>query len=135
MNDKQTEKRRMVRELTRFAVGELICLALMLGVYALLDKLTDKVVLGGIIGFCLAVVNYVLMAAGVWSAAEKAEKGDPAGGKRTITVSMLGRYLLMILVLVAGAKSGRCDVLAMLIPLALGRPLIFLGEFFRRKEG
>ena len=135
MNDRQTEKRRMIRELTRFALGQLICLGLMFGVYALLDKLTNKVLLGGCIGFALAVLNYCLMALGVWSAAEKAEKGDAAGGKRTITVSMRGRYLLMILGLVAGAKSGWCDVIAMLIPLVLSRPLIFIGEFFRRKEG
>ena len=134
MNDKQSEKRRMYRELARFALGQLICLGLMFGVYLLLDKLTDKVLLGGSIGFVLAVVNYLLMAVGVWAAADKAERGDAAGGKRTVTVSMLGRYLLMILVLVAGAKSGKCDVIAMLVPLVLSRPLIFVGEFFRRKE-
>ena len=135
MNDRQSEKRRMLRELTRFAIGELICTGLMFGVYVLLDKFTNKVLLGGCIGLALAVLNYVLMAVGVWSASDKAENGDPAGGRRTITASMLGRYLLMILVLVAGAKSGWCDVIAMLVPLALSRPLIFVGEFFRRKEG
>ena len=134
-NDKQSEKRRMLRELMRFTIGQLICLGLMYGVYALLGKLDAKVLLGGAIGVTLAVLNYVLMAVGVWAAADKAEKGDAAGGKRTLTASMLGRYLLMILVLVAGAKSGWCDVIAMLIPLLLARPLIYVGEFFRRKEG
>ena len=135
MNDRQTEKHRMLRELTRFALMQLVCLGLMYGVYALLGRLTDKVLLGGGIGFALAALNYFLMAVGVWTAADKAEKGDPAGGRRTINASMMGRYLLIILVLVAGAKSGWCDVIAMLIPLALTRPLIFIGEFFRRKEG
>ena len=41
----------------------------------------------------------------------------------------------MIAVLVIGAKSGYCDVIAMLVPLLLSRILIYAGELFRRKEG
>ena len=41
----------------------------------------------------------------------------------------------MIAVLVVGAKSGACNVIAMVIPLALFRSIIFIGEFFRRKDG
>jgi hypothetical protein len=41
----------------------------------------------------------------------------------------------MIAILVVGAKSGLCNVVAMVIPLLLFRVLIFVGEFFRRKDG
>lgn len=134
-SSRQSDKKQTLRELMFFGLGQLVCLGLMYGVFALLDKLTHKVLLGGLLGAALAMLNYFLMAMGVWAAADKAEKGDPAGGKRMMTLSMLGRYLLMILVLVAGAKSGVCDVIAMLVPLALTRVLIFVGEFFRRKDG
>ena len=134
MNDKQSEKRQILRELLVFSLGELLIAALMLGVYALLGKLDGRAVLGGGIGLLLAIVNYVLMALGVWAAADRAEGGDPAGGRRVITLSMLGRYLLIILVLYACAKSGRCDPIALVVPLALYRAVIYAGEFFRRKE-
>ena len=134
MNDKQSEKRQILRELLVFSLGELLIAALMLGVYALLGKLDGRAVLGGGIGLLLAIVNYVLMALGVWAAADRAEGGDPAGGRRVITLSMLGRYLLIILVLYACAKSGRCDPIARVVPLALYRAVIYAGEFFRRKE-
>ena len=135
MNDKQTDKRRTLRELLILAVGEGIVLGVMFGIYALLGKLTAKVLLGGAVGALITVLNYFLMALGVWSASAKAEQGDPAGGRRVITLSMIGRYLLMIAVLVAGAKSGLCEVVAMVVPLALFRILLFAAEFFRGKEG
>ncbi len=135
MNDRENDIRQVRREVLLFALGTLVCLGLMYGVYALLHRLTAKVLLGGAVGALITVLNYFLMALGVWSASAKAEQGDPAGGRRVITLSMIGRYLLMIAVLVAGAKSGLCDVVAMVVPLALFRILLFAAEFFRGKEG
>ena len=117
------------------AIGELICLGLIYGAFALLGKLDGKVLLGGAVGALTAVLNYFLMAVGVFAAADRAEAGDVARGKRIIGLSMLGRYLLMIAILVIGAKSGLCNVIAMVIPLALFRIILFIGEFFRRKDG
>ena len=131
MNDKQQTR----RELLIFALGELICLGLLYGAFALLGKLDSKVLLGGAIGAVTAVLNYFLMAVGVYAAAARAEAGDPARGRRIVSLSMAGRFLLMIAILVVGAKSGLCNVVAMVIPLLLFRVLIFVGEFFRRKDG
>lgn len=135
MNDKQSEKRRMRRELLLFALGELLVLGVSFGVYALLRRLTGKVLLGGAVGAAVAVLNYCLMALGVWAASEKAAQGDPVGGRKIVTLSMIGRYLFMIVLLFAFAKSGLCDVVAMAIPLALSRVILFAAEFFRKKEG
>ena len=131
MNDKQ----QTCRELLILALGELVCLGLIYGAFALLDKLDSKVLLGGAIGALTAVLNYFLMAVGVYVAAARAEAGDPARGRKIISLSMAGRFLLMIAVLVVGAKGGYCNVIAMVIPLLLFRVLIFVGEFFRRKDG
>ena len=134
MND-MNDKQQTLRELLIFALGELICLGLLYGAFALLGKLDSKVLLGGAIGAVTAVLNYFLMAVGVYAAAARAEAGDPARGRRIVSLSMAGRFLLMIAILVVGAKSGLCNVVAMAIPLLLFRVLIFVGEFFRRKDG
>lgn len=134
MND-MNDKQQTLRELLIFALGELICLGLLYGAFALLGKLDSKVLLGGAIGAVTAVLNYFLMAVGVYAATARAEAGDPARGRRIVSLSMAGRFLLMIAILVVGAKSGLCNVVAMVIPLLLFRVLIFVGEFFRRKDG
>ena len=132
---RQNDKQQTIRELTIFALGQLICLGLTFGVFALLHKLDGKVLLGGAIGAVTAILNYGLMAVGVYAAARKARQGDVAGGQRIITLSMFGRYGLMLLILIVFAKTGLCNVIAMLVPLVLMRPLIFIGECFRRKDG
>lgn len=132
--DKQESKRQVCRELAVFALGELIVLALVCAGFAIAGRWSGQVLAGAAVGAALAAANYALTAVGVFKAAEKAEAGDPASGQRTITLSMLGRYLLMIGVLVAGAKSGRCNVIAMVIPLLMFRPLLYAAELFRRKD-
>lgn len=135
MNNRETEKKQVFRELKLFALGELLILALVCAGFALAGRWSGQVLPGAAVGAGLAILNYALMALGVLKAADKAEAGDPIGGRRTMTLSMLGRYLLMIAVLVAGAKSGLCNVVAMVIPLALSRLILFAAEYFRRKEG
>ena len=132
--DKQQSKQQVYRELVVFALGELIVLALVCAGFALAGRWSGKVLAGAAVGALLAAANYALIAVGVFRAAEKAEQGDPAAGQRAITASMLLRFLLMIGVLVAGAKSGLCDVIAMVIPLAASRLLLFAAELFRRKD-
>lgn len=132
--DTGSENSGLRRELLIFAAGELIGLGLMLGVYALLHKFSLMVVLGGCVGAALAILNYALTALGVARAADKAEQGDAVGARRMISLSMTVRYLLLIGALVGCALSGRFDVVAMVIPLLLGRLVISLGELFRKKE-
>ena len=43
--------------------------------------------------------------------------------------------LLLAVVLIACAKSGVFDVLAMALPLLFVRPAMLVTEFFRKKEG
>lgn len=132
MNNR-SDKQQTVRELTVVAVGELLVFGLLCGAFAALGKLDAKVILGGAVGAVTAVLNYVLMAVGVWAAAARAEAGEPARAKRAVTLSMLARFGLMIAILVIGAKSGACNVIAMVIPLAAFRLLLFAAELFRKK--
>ena len=47
-------------------------------------------------------------------------------------MSFLLRYLVLFLILFAAAKSKRFDLLALVLPLVFVRPILMLGEFFRK---
>lgn len=127
-----TEKQQLGREFIILTVGLLLGSGLMLGVFALLHKFELRVVWGALAGIFLALLNFFLMAVSVWRAADKAEAQDVAGGKRLMTLSMFGRYALLLGALIAGSKSGVMHPIAMLVPLVLVRPILSIGEFFRR---
>ena len=116
------------------AAGELIGVAAMIGIFALLNRLDSGVLLGGAAGGVLAVLNFFVMAIGASLAADKAEAQDVAGGKRLLKTSMLVRYAVLFLVLFACAKSGLFNKIALVVPLVFIRPTLTLAEFFRKKE-
>lgn len=120
------------KETLTIAVGEAICVAVMLGVFALLGKFDRSVVLGGILGGLIAVGNFFFMAVGTALAADKAENQDVKGGQAVISSSYTIRMIVMAVLLFAAVKSGFCNVFASVIPLAFVRPVLTLGEFFRK---
>lgn len=127
------ESRKVVfKETGIVAIGEVICLALMLGVYALLGYFSMKVLLGGVVGTVLSVVNFFFMAVNAVMAADKAVNQDVNGGKRQIKASYTLRMALIFVVLFAFVKSGLCDPLASVLPLVFVRPVITIAEFFRK---
>ena len=114
------------------AAGQAVCVAVMIGVFALLGYYDTTVLLGGIFGFLLSVLNFFFMAVGTSLAADKAEKQDVKGGKSLLQISMLLRYVLLLVFLVALAKSGICNVIALALPLIFVRPILTISEFFRK---
>jgi len=90
------------------------------------------VLAGGVAGGLLSTLNFFFMAVGTSLAADKAEAQDVKGGKATLQISMLLRYLVLFVLLFALAKSGQCDILALALPLAFVRPILAVGEFFRK---
>lgn len=121
------------KETAIIAVGELICTAVMIGVFALIGKFDRSVVLGGIFGCMLAILNFFFMAVGASIAADRAEKQDVKGGKGIVKMSMSLRYVLLFVILFALGKSGICNLFALVIPLVFVRPVLTVGEFFRKK--
>ncbi len=114
------------------AVGQVICTGLMIGAFALLHHFDRTVLLGGIIGALVSIGNFFVMAMSAMIAADKAINQDVKGGKATIKSSMAGRLLAMAVILIVFAKSGYCNVLAMVIPLVFTRPILTVSEFFRK---
>lgn len=120
------------QETAVIALGQLICIAAMYGVFALLGRFDRTVVLGGIFGGLVAIANFLFMAIGTSLAADKAEQQDVKGGKALIQMSFLVRYIVLFIVLFALAKSGLCNVVALVLPLVFVRPTLTIAEFFRK---
>lgn len=100
--------------------------------YALAGRLDRSVVLGGMLGGLLSICNFFFMAVGASLAADRAEQQNVKGGTALVRMSFLLRYLVLFLILFAAAKSKRFDLLALVLPLVFVRPILMLGEFFRK---
>lgn len=125
----------VLKQTAIIALGQVLCVGAMIGIYALLGQFDRTVLLGGIVGGALAVLNFLVMAVGAMIAADKAMAQDVKGGKATVRMSMILRLALMGVVLIAFAKSGLCNVLAMVLPLAFTRPILMFAEFFGKAGG
>lgn len=129
------ESRKFVyRETGVVALGQLICLLLMLGVFALLGYFDKTVLLGGLLGAVLATGNFFFMAVSATLASDKAVNQDVKGGTALMKASYFLRLAVIFVLLFAGVKSGLCNALASVIPLALTRIIITVGEFFRKSK-
>lgn len=117
------------------AAGEALGTAVMIGIFALLGRYDTSVLLGGLAGAALATLNFFLMALGVGVAEGRAAKWDLQGGQLLIRLSYIGRMAGLFLALILCIKSGRCNALALVIPLVFVWPTLSMGEIFRRKRG
>lgn len=128
-------RKELLRQTGIVALGEALGVAAMMGIFALLGKFDMSVLWGGIVGGLVAIANFFVMAIGVNIAADKAQNQDVKGGQAAIKGSYALRMLVMAVVLFAFAKSGICNVIALVIPLVFVRFTLTLWEFFRRKPG
>ena len=127
------ESRKFVlRETALVLVGQLVCVAIMCAVYRLLGRFDMSVLLGGLVGGVLAAANFFFMAVGASVAADKAEAEDVKGGKAMIRTSYMLRLGVLFVILFACAKSGLFDLIALVLPLLFVRPILTVGEFFRK---
>lgn len=117
------------------AVGEIIGVGAMLGIFALLKEFDNAVLLGGIVGGLLTVLNFFIMAITVNVAADKAKAQNVTGAQGVIKLSYFGRLVFLAVALFAFWKSGLCDPIALVVPLVFSRITLFFWEFFRRKPG
>ncbi len=125
----------VLRQTGIVALGEAIGVAILCGIFALLSKFDTTVLLGGIVGGVVAVANFFVMAIGVNIAADKATDQNVKSAQATIKGSYGLRMIGMVVILFAFAKSGLCNVIALVVPLIFVRFTLTLQEFFRRKPG
>lgn len=128
------ESRKIVlKETAIVVIGELILCAMMVGIFALVGKFDRSVVLGALFGWLLTSGNFFFLAVAATLAADKAQEQNVQGGKNLMRSSMALRLLVLFGLMFILAKSGICSVLALVLPLAFLRPVLMLGEFFRKK--
>ena len=129
------EGRKIVLQQTAIAaMGEGIGIGIMLGFFALLGHFDLSVVLGGIVGGVLALINFFVMAMFASLAADRAQAGDVVGGEKLAKGTYPVRLLALGVLLFLFAKSGYFNVLALAVPLLFIQPTLFIAEFFRKKE-
>lgn len=128
-------RREVFQETGIVLLGELIVYAIMIGVFALADALDASVWLGGAVGVVLAVGNFFLMAMNLDMAADRAVNEDVQGGKNLVRSSYIIRLILIFGILFLLVRSGKCNPIASIIPLALVRWILTAAEFFRKKGG
>lgn len=112
----------------------LIALAMtgiMIGVYALLGKLTAKVLLGAVLGTAAALLNFAVMTYSVVRA-ESAE--SPERGALQVRLNYVIRMIVLAAALIVALKTKAFDPVATVLPLCFIRIAIFLSELFRKKE-
>lgn len=127
------DSRKMVlKETVIVTAGQVVCIAVMFAVYALLGKFGTKVLLGGAIGALLSVLNFFFMAIFASLAADKAQQQNVKGGQALIRISYAVRLVLLFVILFACIKSQYFDMIALLLPLVFVRPILTVAEFFRK---
>lgn len=114
------------------ALGQAVCVAAMFGVFALLGQFDMTVLWGGIVGGVMATLNFLFMAMGAMMAADKAMEDNVTAGNATVRLSYILRLVVLAVVLFAFAKSGICNVVALVLPLVFTRPILTVTEFFRK---
>lgn len=122
----------VLKETAIIALGQAICVAVMIGVFALLGYFDRSVLIGGIAGGILATLNFLFMAIGASLAADKAQEQNVKGGQALIQASYMVRLVVLFIILFALVKSGLCNVITAVLPLAFTRPILTIAEFFRK---
>lgn len=122
----------VIKETLIVFLGELLCSAAMVGIFALLGSYDTTVLIGAIVGALAATANFLFLAIGASIAADKAVDQNVKGGQATVQTSYLVRMVVLFLVLFAFAKSGLCNAIALVVPLIFVRPILTIAEFFRK---
>ena len=86
-------------QVSRLAVAVALCIAAMLAVYALAGRFTNTVLLGALIGFVLAMGNFISLCITVSNALDRTVKGDNPQ-KAQLQIQSSGVIRLVVLVII-----------------------------------
>lgn len=111
-------------------ISQLLLCAAMVGVYAVIEKMTQQVIFGTFLGAAVSLLNYFVMILSLLKA-EKSESPEKAQLKARGNYIL--RMLVLVVVLVVALKFGPFDPLATLLPLILMRIALFIGSLMLKK--
>ena len=129
------KNRDVLRQVGGLAVALLVCIAVMLAVYALLGRLDRLVLLGAVFGWILAVGNFLSLSITVSNALDRdANGGSPKKAQLEIQTSSVVRPLVLALIYIVLFRAKVCDPVAALLPLLFAQVAIKVLEFFRNDK-
>lgn len=146
------EKSPVLKETLRLLIGELIVCALVIMVYALIDKTVRwQVILSALIGAGVIVLNFFLLARSTdnlflaaMEARGKSEMSDEQIAAFTaeyqakmtarMQVSFIIRMVSMAVTVALAFILPFLVGIAAAVPLLMQRPILYIGEIFRKKE-
>lgn len=116
-------------------IGQCICAAAVMGVFLMTGNFDGTVLWGSIAGTLISLGNFVLLTFFADRAADRASRGDVAGGQTLLRLSYLCRMAGLAVSLALFAGSGYVHALALALPLLFTRPVLTILESFSRKGG
>ena len=122
----------ILKETAILGIGELLCSAVMVGIFAAFGYFSGAVLVSALAGCIVITVNYFFMGVVVSLASDRAKAGEVEKAKKMVQLSSVVRLVCMGVVLLAGIKLG-ANVIALVLPLIFMRPILMLAEFFRKK--
>ena len=125
-------RKAVMKELLLVTVGVLLCSAAMVAVFGILGQFSLNVVISALAGSFVIILNYFFLAVTVTLAADKAEQGKTDEAKKLMRLSPILRLAVMAIALFIGIKAGG-NVIALVLPLVFLRPVLMVGEFFRKR--
>ncbi len=111
-------------------LSQLLLCGAMVGVFAIVGRLSKEVLFGAALGAAASLINYAVMIISLL----KAEKSEtPEKAQLKVRGNYIFRMLGLVVVLVIALKFGPFDPLATLLPLILMRIALFIGGLLIRK--
>ena len=121
--------RDVLQQASRLAVAVALCIAAMLAVYALTGHFTNAVLLGALIGFVMAMGNFLSLSITVSNAMNRA--ASPQKAQLEIQTSSVVRPVILVIIYILLFRAELCDPLAAILPLLFAQFCIKLIDFFR----
>ena len=118
----------------RLAVAVALCIAAMLAVYALAGRFDNAVLIGALVGFVLAMGNFLSLSITVSNALDRAANGgSPQKAQLEIQTSSVVRPVVLVIIYILLFRARLCDPVAAILPLLFAQVCIKLIEFFRKE--
>ena len=129
------QKHRDIFEQTgRLAVVVALCIAAMLAVYALAGRFDNAVLIGALVGFVLAMGNFLSLSITVSNALDRAANGgSPQKAQLEIQTSSVVRPVVLVIIYILLFRAKLCGPVAAILPLLFAQVCIKLIEFFRKE--
>lgn len=129
------QKHRDIFEQTgRLAVVVALCIAAMLAVYALAGRFDNAVLIGALVGFVLAMGNFLSLSITVSNALDRAANGgSPQKAQLEIQTSSVVRPVVLVIIYILLFRAKLCDPVAAILPLLFAQVCIKLIELFRKE--